>query len=64
MTDFLLALAFVMTLLFGCWIMSRLDRFMNSFDNDATAQSTLNNAQSVRPQEAATMASEEETPGK
>jgi len=32
MTDFLLALAFVLTLPFGYWIMSRLDHFLDKLE--------------------------------
>ena len=34
MTDFLLALVLVMTLLFGRWIMSRIDRYLDSQNDD------------------------------
>ena len=34
MTDFLLALALVVALLFGFWIMSRLDLFLNSLKDE------------------------------
>ena len=32
MTVFLLALAFVLTLLYGYWIMSRLDHFLDTLE--------------------------------
>ncbi len=34
MTDFLLALAFVMALLCGYWIASRLDRYLDSVNDE------------------------------
>ena len=34
MTDFLLAFAFVMTLLCGYWIISRFDRFLDSVNDE------------------------------
>lgn len=43
MSDFLLALAFFMTLLCGYWIVSRFDRFLdfvNDENNDADAHYT------------------------
>ena len=44
MTDFLLAFAFVMTLLCGYWIISRFDRFLDSVNDendDADAHRTI-----------------------
>ncbi len=44
MTDFLLALAFAMTLMCGYWIVSRLDGYLDSVNDendDADAHHTL-----------------------
>ena len=44
MTDFLLALAIVLTLLLGHWIMSRLDLYLNSVKIDEGSADTRESA--------------------